>query len=609
MRQEGFSKVFNRILIIAIFILITVMSLRRMSDTDLWGHLECGEYLFKTGSILKIHLFNSTWHDFPYLNHEWLFQGIIYGIYLIGGEWSLLFFQVLLIIGAFYFLYKILKLNLDDRFAISIVLFLGALSSGHRFALRPQHLTFIFMLYYIWSLMRYQRGDTRYAWFMPLLMIPWVNIHAESLWGLVIPGVFIIVETYKYIMNKGIEKRRLKNLYIIFILILFASLINPFTYRTVIHPFIVMYEQFAGVEEILMPLGKRYIFFYIYFVLFLFTVVFYRRALDPSWLILSLVFSIVAWTANRGIPHFVFLSSVIVAKGIEVFFYHYKERFSRIMNPLKVSLLIYVIYLLISILTSPLFFKKYNNYPYPENALIFMKKNGITGNVFNHHPWGGFIIWNTYPDLRPFIDGRFFHKRFYDEFYHVLHVKPGWQDILTKYNINIILLPYSREDSGSLADRLFHSINWRLVYWDDQSLLYLRDIHEFKSIIEEYSNIYVNPDRNLYDWNESNMEIIEKVKRIADKNIDASNRSYRSLILSGNAYFLSGDYDTAGKRYIEALNYRQNAWLYYRIALSYRRMGDIKNTLHYIRKAYELAPDSIEVSRLLREVEILNAAD
>ncbi len=608
MRQERFSGVFNKILIISIFILLTVMSLRRMSDTDLWGHLECGEYLFKTGDILKIHLFNSTWHDFPYLNHEWLFQGIIYGVYLIGDEWSLLALQVILILSAFFLLYKILKLNVNDRFAISIVLFLGALSSGHRFALRPQHFTFIFMLYYIWSLMKYQRGETKYAWFMPLLMIPWVNIHAESLWGLIIPGIFIAVETYKYRINKGMDRIRLRNLYIIFILILFASLINPFTYRTVIHPFIVMKEQFAGVEELLMPLGKRYIFFYLYFLLFVLTVLFYRRFLDPSWLLLSLVFSIVAWIANRGIPHFVFLSSVIVARGVEGFFEYYRERLIKIMNPSRVALLIYVLYISISIVTSPLFFKKYNNYPYPEDALMFMKKNGVRGNVFNHHHWGGFIIWNAYPDLKPFIDGRFFHKRFYVEFYHILHVKPGWQDILKKYDINIILIPYSKEDSGSLADRLFNSINWKLVYWDDVSLLYLRDTPEFRGIIKEYGNIYVNPDRNLYDWNENNMEIIEKVKRIIDKNLEA-NRSYRSLVLSGNAYFLSGDYATAGKRYIEALNYHKNAWLYYRIALSYRRMGDLKNTLHYIKKAYELAPDSMEVRGLLREVEILDAED
>lgn len=108
MRQEGLLRVFNNILIISLFILITIMSLRRMSDTDLWGHLECGEYLFRTGSILRTHLFNSTWPDFPYLNHEWLFQGVIYGLNLIGGEWSLLTLQVILILLAFYLLYRIL---------------------------------------------------------------------------------------------------------------------------------------------------------------------------------------------------------------------------------------------------------------------------------------------------------------------------------------------------------------------------------------------------------------------------------------------------------------------------------------------------------------------
>ena len=96
------STLFDRVLVLASLALAFVYSLRRLADTDLWGHLKCGEYLFTQGAILKTHLYNCSWPDFPYLNHEWLFQAIIYGIHRYAGETGLVALQVLLVVLIFY---------------------------------------------------------------------------------------------------------------------------------------------------------------------------------------------------------------------------------------------------------------------------------------------------------------------------------------------------------------------------------------------------------------------------------------------------------------------------------------------------------------------------
>jgi hypothetical protein len=42
---------------------------------------------------------------------------------------------------------------------------------------------------------------------------------------------------------------------------------------------------------------------------------------------------------------------------------------------------------------------------YPVNAAKFIQKNKISGLLFNHYNWGGFLIWSL-PELSVSMDGR-----------------------------------------------------------------------------------------------------------------------------------------------------------------------------------------------------------
>lgn len=600
MEENKSNRIIDYALLIGTFTLAFIYSLRRMSDSDLWGHLKCGEYLFKNGSILTTHRFNSSWPDFPYLNHEWLFQAIIYKTHAYAGEAGLITLQIILILLSFFILYKILRLYTDNIPLISFILSLGIIASSHRFALRPQHFSYVFLLYFLFSLHMYQQGKRKYTYLMPVIMTLWVNMHAESLWGIFIPMVFITSEYIKA-YAKGMDKSHLKHMAIIFALTLIASMLNPFSYKTIIWPLFVMKEQFAGVEELLPPITSRYLFFWLYFSVFVLLSVLNKKRPEPVWLLLSIFYAAVAWTANRGIPHFVFVSAPVIAIGFERVFKNrmrFIARYSILTRFMLWGLLSYTIF---TIASSPLYFKKYDNIPYPEDALRFLKANNVSGNILNHHPWGGFIIWNSYPDLKPYIDGRFFHKKFYDEFYHILSGGTGWQNILSKYDITIALFPYSTTDNMTLNDRLFRE--WQLVYWDDVSLLYLRKTETNKNIIRKFGNEIINPDRQLYEYNEKLPDLIKTANIAAEQNLIFAPQSYKALILSANTYFIRGDYEMAVKRFEESLRYATggNAWIYYRLALSYRHLGDLKKTEEYIKKCLSLAPDFEEGKRLLNE--------
>lgn len=603
--------IIDRALLASVFVLTVIYSLRRMADTDLWAHLKCGEYLFQHGAILKTYYFNCSWPDFPYVNHSWLFQAIIYAVDRISGEPGLIVLQVLLILVAFCILFRTIRSYTKSVPIIALVLSLGILASAHRFSLRPQHFTFIFLAFFLFSLHQYQRKVTKYAWFLPLVMLFWVNMHAESLWGVLIPGVYLVSEYLKSRSAQKVDRSDLKKLLLIYVLIFIAALVNPFTYKTVFWPLFVMKEQFAGVEEILPPTSVRYLFFWIYFTLFLVSSAVNFRKIDPTWVLVSLVFAVVAWTANRGIPHFVFVSAPLIAGNLQAISERADSRIGDrhyLKQGTKIVLLTVLVTFMGFVVTSPLYFQKFDSVPYPERALDFLKAEGISGNVFNEHAWGGYIIWRSYPALKPYIDGRFFHQRFYDEFDPTLSGQPGWEAVLSKYNINIAILAYGPDEHQRLNDRLFADARWRLIYWDDVSLVYVRTSGIADSGQNILANVLIDPDRQLLqeEW-DLPVAVLRSASVRAESNLRAAGRSYKAAIISANLFLSLQDYAHALERYQNAEKDidKPNAWIYYKEAICSRQLGDLVLTKQYLMKCLNLAPGAAEAVSLFREVSYL----
>jgi len=577
-----------------------------MADSDLWAHLKCGEHLFRTGSILTTYYYNCSWPDFPYVNHSWLFQAVIYAVSAAAGEEGLMALQVLLVLLPFFLLYRILRARTDSALLIAFVLSLGVLAATHRFALRPQHFTFLFLTGFLAILDRYRRGMRRTVWLLPLIMLIWVNMHAESLWGLLVLGTFLVAE-WSGSLRPGDEGNGARSrLLLVSGLVLAAALVNPFTWRTALWPLLVMKEQFAGVEEILPPTGPKFYFFWAYFGLVALSVLLNAKRADRFWLALSAVFAVVAWTANRGIPHFVFVSAPLLVGNMEDLAARHRDAFRlpRFAAPAAyTALLAGVLAVSLSVVTSPLYLNKYDNIPYPEGALAFLKTQGIAGNVMNEHVWGGFIIWNSWPGLKPYIDGRFFHRRFYDEYYPLLAGRSGWDRVLDKYGITIAILAYSPGPDPRLNDRLSAHPQWRLAYWDDISLVYLKDTGP-----RGQGNDMLNVDRDLYAEHAGlPPDALRRLSAAAERNLQAAGGSWKAHVVAANAWFALGEHALARERFMGALRLQRQAdpWLYYKIALCYRAEGDLAQAEANAERSFQLVPGSQAAADLVREIRAL----
>jgi hypothetical protein len=89
--------------------------------------------------------------------------------------------------------------------------------------------------------------------------------------------------------------------------------------------------------------------------------------------------------------------------------------------------------------------------------------------MYNSYNWGGYLLW-ALPEEPVFVDGRtdLYDDGFLREYFQVMFVHPGWQEVLDRYRVRLALT----ERDSILATLLATQPGWRQVYSDDQAVIY-----------------------------------------------------------------------------------------------------------------------------------------
>src|SRR3989344_1225371 len=88
---------------VLLFILLASFLIHNFDSVgqDIGRHLKVGEIIWQTGEVPKTNLFSFTEPDFVFINHHWLSEVMLFGIFSATGFTGLILVKTLLVLVAF----------------------------------------------------------------------------------------------------------------------------------------------------------------------------------------------------------------------------------------------------------------------------------------------------------------------------------------------------------------------------------------------------------------------------------------------------------------------------------------------------------------------------
>ena len=114
---------------------------------------------------------------------------------------------------------------------------------------------------------------------------------------------------------------------------------------------------------------------------------------------------------------------------------------------------------------------------FPVAAVTFLEQSDVREPVLGPDYWGGYLIYRIYPQTLVAVDDRhdLYGEEFLKSYLKLVNVEPGWEDLLTNYNIHRVLLPTGSAPANILAE----TAEWKMIYEDQVGVIFVRSSASF----------------------------------------------------------------------------------------------------------------------------------
>jgi hypothetical protein len=468
-----------------------------MRNADLWWHLAAGRLIVSAHAIPTVDPWTFTAAGHPWLDHEWLAQCIFYlWVRGCGAEGLVLWFFGILLLTAGLLHDGILRWTGRPLVGLACALWAIAVASPF-FEIRPHLYTLLGLALLLrWILVL----GTPDRWWLPLLFIPWANLHAGVVLGLLVVGTWGLAWVLAGSDPETTRGGRLRRAGAVLGACCLAATINPHGVHLLTYPLRVAWGTsgtFRQLVEYLPPFAQAGVRPALYpwalgaLGVALLALVLQGRvqARDVRlWAVLgtaglTLAMSLVS---ARFVPLFAIAQAPVLAAAltamVEVRGSRRSRGRSRAMRwglPALAALAG-----LIALQRYPLRLDLFRNLTseesFPIEVADFMERNQLHGNVFSYAGWGGYLDWRTNGRLRVYYDSRadtVFGPETYRRYVQVQFLLPGWMETVETSTADYFLWP--REPWAQLPDvgqarALAASGRWQIIYSDFASVLLVR---------------------------------------------------------------------------------------------------------------------------------------
>ena len=408
----------------------------------------------------------NIWYD-----HEWGSSVVFYAFLHFFSHYGLVILQSTVIFLIYFFISRCIKQPYNILFFICSIM---SMIQVFEQPVRSQIFTFLFFTIFIYILEKEKRtknGNLLYL--LPILIIPWNNLHGGCVSGLGLIIFYIIGE----ILNRNSVKKYFMPLLTCFV----ALIINPWGANYLEFLFRATTMQRPEILEwldIFTPFFENnYIEFKTFaFVLFsaeMFYIIKFRPKIDFTKYIVTLSTLCLAICHVKHIPLAVITLTIFFYEDFYIVFNFFtnnlflKPEYSKIKN-----IFVYFLITLFVVLTPNL----YNTKPfvewtkYPVRIVEFIKINDIKGNILTNFAQGSFVSYKLYPHNKIYMDGRYeelYPLENFDELQKFVNVRGNWQALMQKNPPDIMIL----EKTLPICFYLLKSPEWTVLF--DDNIFYL----------------------------------------------------------------------------------------------------------------------------------------
>jgi len=618
-----------------LFALLTFTSSMEIKDLDLWLHLRMGYWICHHGFVPSYDVLSCTIAGKPWVNHEWLFQVLVYQIQHGFGFNGLISMQSLVVAVTFLVL-LFLVYNRDRQSLVVYTLLMVLMVYQTRFTIRPDIFSLLFFVLYIYILSIHI--NKRWAiWALVVLQILWSNMHGFFFFGPLLIALGILSELIKrrlplpYEWNTvgRLSDKEYGALKKMLPVLLLACCVNPLTFQGAWYPVSVFFSLggdnkifFNHIYELQKPITAgniftdAYSFYKTLIVVSALSFVFNRRKIDISSLLVWAIFLGFSLAAIRNLIYFATAAyMVIIVNAISISWENIvplrfsSSKFKHMTGiAFKLGVMLWMLNYGLQLSGDGYFdFDTYNRKSeffgvskrsYPYKAVDFLLREHIKGNFFNDFNSGAYLVGRTNPGIKVFIDGRTeeYGADFFETYQKIWqkgnpHVFAYFEK---KDNITGALLNNAHQQIPEDVLKMFHSFkNWSIVYLDDDAVIFLKQTPANKPFIDRLSV-------DISKWKPVPMDLL----KLGTKRIDPFPFMARAYILetlgsdegalleSKEALRVAPDDAAAnamlGKIYNKRKDYKKE-FEYYRLAALYAQ-GNLKSRLG-LAQAYENLKD------------------
>ncbi|MGA9527741.1 MAG: hypothetical protein WBS24_06470 [Terriglobales bacterium] len=502
--MPGNSRWSSRAVVGAIlFFGLLAMTARSATDPDLWWHLRTGQWIVETGHVPHTDPFSFTRAGSPWVAHEWLSDVIFYALWRLAGPAALIVFSSFVTTAGFLLLY--FRCPGKPHWAAAATV-LGAVASAPCWGTRPQMFTFLLASLFLWLLERAEERPRLLLW-MPPLFLFWLNLHG----GFALGPVLLLLYAAGLVLEVAAGTTPWPQARAVLTRVLLAALacialipVNPNGVRLYRYPLetVRATELRLLIVEWLSPdfhLGMYLPFLVV--LLLLMASLAWSRASIRGRVLMPLVFMLLsALDAVRHIPIFILLAMPVItqalSRGSQGAQLSARRRPIHRFRPV-VSWIPIVALALFACWRWTYLIDHQNVREaelFPRDAIAFLRAghspNAI--NLFAYYDWGGYAIWNLYPQYRVFADGR--TDLYGDEVMKqaveiALRLHRGWQAVLDDWKVEIVLI----QPSSALAQALALDPGWRISYQDAQAIIFARRGQNLEIGVTSGTNVKSTP--------------------------------------------------------------------------------------------------------------------